>query len=160
MENSPSDVLSEHSTNQDILVTYALDAIWRLEKRIQNVAEKQVKIMEYMHSKDAVFAQIAQYQDNAQIRKIPIYTEKATRLMHDIAYLKEHAQFLEKSCMQIYKQRQNLSEEWKKIKKKEHEHDTEVLRAQYTPDIENPALPVIIKLKRDPSKVLQAYIEE
>ncbi|CCJ31154.1 unnamed protein product [Pneumocystis jirovecii] len=155
--SSSLDSLSEHSISQEPLTIYVLDVIRRLEKRTQSILEKQAEIMECIRSKEAVFAQITQYQD---IRNIPVYTEKTIRLMQEIACLKKQTQCLQESCMQIYKQRQNLSEEWEKIKKKEQEHDTEVLRAQYTPDTQNPALPMIIKVKRDPSKVLQAHIEE
>ncbi|KAG4304129.1 hypothetical protein PORY_002493 [Pneumocystis oryctolagi] len=161
MESVSVDALLKHNADQKVLVDRVLNVILHFEERVQCLVEKQDEIMEYIRSKENVFEKISQYEDIISIiRAIPEYTAKAAYLIQEVECLKKRMQYLHESCTQMYHQRQNLLEQWKKIKQKEQEHDATVLRAQYVPDGCNSTQPVIINIKHDASKVMQAHIEE
>ncbi|QSL65009.1 hypothetical protein MERGE_002313 [Pneumocystis wakefieldiae] len=158
MENSPIDTTPKDSNDETPLDFEILDLLEHLKERIQNLIEKQTYLNEYLSKEKEDFNEISEYKDIIlNIEAIPKYINKTKHLREKIKFFREKIDYLSEFSRQIYNKRHDLSEQWKTIKKIEQEKDMTRFLAQKSN--KNDSTPVVV-LKRDVSKVKDAYIEE
>ncbi|KTW29860.1 hypothetical protein T552_01064 [Pneumocystis carinii B80] len=159
MGDSPIDIGLKDDFDEKLLSIEILDVLTHLKERIQNLIDKQTYLNEYLSKEKEDFRKISEYKDIiSNIQAIPRYIDKTKYLRHNVKFFSEKIEHLSELSKQIYNKRQDLSEQWKAIKKIEQEKDITKFLAQKSN--KDNSTPVIITLKRDVSKVKDAYIEE
>ncbi|EMR10148.1 hypothetical protein PNEG_01423 [Pneumocystis murina B123] len=158
MENSPIDITSKDDFDEKPLSIEILDLLEHLKERIQNLTEKQTYLNEYLSKEKDNFNKISEYKDIIlNIQAIPKYISKTKYLKHKVKFFGEKIDYLSEFSRQIYNKRHDLSEQWKTIKKIEQKKDITRLLAQKSNKDNSPP---VVTLKRDVSKVKDAYIED